>query len=230
MSFEAISAARLCVIASPEPDTQLRCYCASNDACPKTQDMQNFAPLRTGCDPDKFSLAHTPNCDKALWKCYAIFSLYVLQLTQRPTPCKRNTMTHERLPKSAAAKSSSNRSFGLVFASIFLLFGLLPLLTHAPIRFWALVLSSVFLLASLAAPWTLGPLNRIWTQFGRMLHIAVSPIALGVLFFGLIAPLGLLMRCFGNDPLRLKFEPRAKTYWIKRESLTPLPGSFRKQF
>ena len=101
-------------------------------------------------------------------------------------------------------KGSSDRSLSLLVA-------LLPLLHGAPVRQWALLVFAVFLIASLVAPSILAPLNRLWTQFGRLLHRIVSPIALGILYYGVVTPTGLLMRLFGKDPLRLKLDREA--FW-----------------
>ncbi len=79
-------------------------------------------------------------------------------------------------------------------------------------------------------PSLLAPLNRVWTKFGLLLHKVVSPIVLGVMFYLVITPTGLLMRLFGKDPLRLKFDGTAKSYWIPREPPGPKPDSIKDQF
>jgi hypothetical protein len=88
----------------------------------------------------------------------------------------------------------------------------------------------VFLLLAGILPRALGPLNWLWTQFGLLLHKIVSPIVLGVLFFLVFTPLGLAMRLFGGDPLRLRFQPDAPSYWIERSPPGPAPDSLKNQF
>ena len=78
-------------------------------------------------------------------------------------------------------KSSSDRTFGLVFAAFFAVVALLPLWSGRGPRVWAAVLSGLFLLAGLAAPKILAPLNRAWTLLGGLLHKVTSPIILGIL-------------------------------------------------
>ncbi|HQR50033.1 MAG TPA: SxtJ family membrane protein, partial [Methylophilaceae bacterium] len=95
---------------------------------------------------------------------------------------------------------------------------------------WALELSGGFLLLALVIPRVLAPANRAWTKFGLLLHDIVSPIALGILFFVVVTPTGLLMRLLGKDPLRLRFERSAKSYWIVRTPPGPDAESLKNQF
>jgi hypothetical protein len=67
-------------------------------------------------------------------------------------------------------------------------------------------------------------------KFGEMLHRIVSPLALGIVFYFTVLPTGLLLRLFSNDPLRLRFDPTAKSYWIKREPPGPAAESLKNQF
>ena len=127
-------------------------------------------------------------------------------------------------------KSSSDRSFGIVFTVFFAIVGLLPLLHAHGIRLWALTLSAVFLLLALLIPSVLAPLNRFWTKFGMLLHHIVSPIALGILFFLVVTPIGLIMRALGKDPLRLRFDRSAASYWIERTPPGPDADSLKNQF
>lgn len=127
-------------------------------------------------------------------------------------------------------EGSSNRSFGFVFTVFFLIVGLLPLLHGEAYRLWALVLSGLFLLLALAVPAVLSPLNRIWMKFGLVLHSIVSPLALGILFFLVVTPTGLLMRLFRKDPLRLNLDKSATSYWIDRQPPGPAPESLKQPF
>jgi hypothetical protein len=138
---------------------------------------------------------------------------------------------HEHAPRHASQiQTSSDRSFGFVFAAVFLIIGLYPLLHAAGIRIWAVVISGLFLLLAAFVPHVLAPANRLWTKFGLLLHNIVSPIALGILFFLVVTPTGLLMRLFGKDPLRLRFDPAAGSYWIKRDPPGPAADSLKNQF
>lgn len=138
---------------------------------------------------------------------------------------------HEHSPRHASPiQSSSDRSFGFVFAVVFLIIALYPLLHAQGVRIWAIAVSGVFLLLAMLLPHVLAPANRLWTKFGLLLHNIVSPIALGILFFLVVTPTGLLMRLFGKDPLRLRFDAAADSYWIKRDPPGPTADSLNNQF
>ena len=113
---------------------------------------------------------------------------------------------------------------------VFLLVASYPLFFGDGIRVWSVLIALAFGACALAAPDWLAPLNRVWTRFGFLLHKIVSPIVLGVMFFGVVAPTGLLMRLVGKDPLRLRLDEQARTYWIERRPPGPSPESFKDQF
>ena len=113
-------------------------------------------------------------------------------------------------------KVGSNRSFGIVFFVVFLLIGLYPLLKNNDIRIWSLIVSSVFLLLGLKNSKILTPLNMLWFKFGMMLGKYVSPIVMGLVFFLVVTPTGIIMRIFNKDLLKLK-KRNINSYWIKRD-------------
>lgn len=127
-------------------------------------------------------------------------------------------------------QGSSDRSFGWVMAIFFGLVGLWPLFAGHAARGWALGLSAGFAVAAVFAPRVLAPLNQAWMHFGLLLHKITNPIILGLAFYIVIAPIGLLMRLTGHDPLRLKRDDQATSYWITRQPPGPPPSSFPRQF
>ena len=129
-----------------------------------------------------------------------------------------------------AVKTSSDRSFGLVFAVFFFLIGLMPLLHGRELRRWAILVATAFAVLALIAPAVLAPANRLWTRFGMLLHSVVSPVALGIFFFLVVTPTSLIMRLLGVDPLRLRKNPATPSYWINREPPGPAPDSLDRQF
>jgi hypothetical protein len=137
---------------------------------------------------------------------------------------------HENLSPTDEVKSGSDRSLGVVFTVVFGIIGLLPLWNGENIRIWAMIIAGLFLGAALIFPKVLGPLNRIWFQFGLLLHKIVSPVVMGFIFFVAVVPTGLLMRLFGKKPLDLDFDPSQKSYWKHRTPPSPEPGSMKRQF
>ena len=139
-------------------------------------------------------------------------------------------MAHEDLTREQDVEGSSDRSFGVVFAVVFLVLAVWPLLHGETLRWWALVVAAVFGLIALVKPALLAWLNRQWMKLGILLGKVVSPIALGVLFYGVITPIGAVLRLAGKDPLRLRFDRAADTYWIRRDPPGPPPDSMTNQF
>ena len=138
--------------------------------------------------------------------------------------------SHESAARNQVVKVSSNRSFGLVFTFFCAIVGGLSYYHNGAHWHWWLTASAVFALLALAAPSVLAPANKLWSKFGLMLHAIMSPIILAILFFVFVTPIGLLMRLTGKDPLRRRFEPATKCYWILREPPGPAPETFKNQF
>ena len=113
-------------------------------------------------------------------------------------------------------KISSNRSFGIVFFIVFLLIALYPLLKGNDLRIWSLVISFIFLILGLINSKILTPLNRLWFKFGLLLGKFISPIIMGIIFFIVVTPIGIIMRLFNKDLLNLKFNKK-ETYWIDKK-------------
>ncbi len=137
---------------------------------------------------------------------------------------------HESIHRSDAPPKASERSFGIVFTVVFALIGLLPLFSGGGVRIWALAIAALFLILAFAAPNLLKPLNRAWMALGNLLHKIVSPLVLGLLFLIAVVPTGLFLRLSRKDPLRLKLDKSAKTYWQERTPPGPPPGSLKNQF
>ena len=113
-------------------------------------------------------------------------------------------------------KIGSNRSFGLVFFVAFLLISIYPILNNGDIRIWSLIFSSIFLILGLLNSKLLSPLNKMWFKFGIFLGKLISPLIMGLIFFVVVTPIGLLMKVLRKDLLNLKFNNH-KSYWIKKK-------------
>jgi len=138
--------------------------------------------------------------------------------------------THEDLSRKQAVKQSSDKFFGLTFFVFFLAIALLPIIHGNPPRIWAGILSALFFLLALLAPKLLAPANSLWLKFGALLHAITSPIILGIMFYLVITPIGLIMRAMGKDLLRLKLDRECRSYWIEREPPGPEKNSLNRQF
>lgn len=143
---------------------------------------------------------------------------------------KHRIGTHETFAGHAPVRAGSDRTFGLVFAAVFALIAILPMLHGRAPHVWALVIGMAFLATALTRPALLHPLNRLWFRFGILLHRLVTPVVLGVLFYLVLTPTAAVMRVFGKDPLQRRFDPEAESYWIRREPPGPAPESMVDQF
>ncbi len=131
------------------------------------------------------------------------------------------------MERNSNIKISSNRNFGLVFFIVFLIVSIWPLTYDEPVRIWSAIISLVFLILGLMNSILLTPLNKLWFKFGMILGAIVSPVVMGVVFFLVVTPIGLIMRIIGKDLLNKKFDKKKITYWIKRDTLI---GTMKRQF
>ena len=118
-----------------------------------------------------------------------------------------------------------NITFGILFFIFFLIIGLYPLKSGGVIRIWSIVLSLVFLFITIIRPNLFTFLNRLWIQFGIFLGKIISPIVMGLVFFVVITPIGILVKILKKDVMSLKIG--ASSYWINRKDKIQ---SMKKQF
>lgn len=142
---------------------------------------------------------------------------------------ERGSGFHENL-QGQAHEGPSDRAFGYTFVAFFVLVALLPRVHHRPLRWWALGMAGLFLLATVAFPAVLKPLNVIWMKFGLLLSRITNPIVTGLMFYLFFTPASIILRAMGKDPLRIKCDAGLQSYWITRTPPGPAPESMRRQF
>ena len=123
-------------------------------------------------------------------------------------------------------KLPSNRNFGIVFAIVFLIISLWPLLSQTEVRIWSLIVSIIFLTLGLINSKLLLPLNKIWFKLGIFLGNFIAPIVMGIIYFFVVTPTGLIMKMLGKDLLNLK-KNNKDSYWIKKDNSN---SSLKNQF
>ena len=114
-------------------------------------------------------------------------------------------------------KLPSNRSFGLLFFFVFIIIGLWPIIDSESIRIWSVIISLIFFILGIFNAKILTPLNKVWMSFGKLLGNFVSPIVMGIIFFGVVTPTGLILKLFSKDILNLK-KNKNDTYWLKKDN------------
>ena len=123
-------------------------------------------------------------------------------------------------------KIGSNRSFGVVFFVVFLLIGLWPILKGNEIRIWSIAISLIFFILGILNSKILTPFNKGWFRFGIFLGNFISPIIMGIVFFLVVTPTGLIMKLFRKDLINLK-KNNSSTYWIEKKDIK---SSMKNQF
>ena len=142
----------------------------------------------------------------------------------------RSAGLHEDLDRKSDLTAGSERAFGFVFAVVFSVVGLWPLIDGGIVWLWALAVAFLFALAAAVWPPVLRPLNRFWLRFGQLLHGIVSPLVMALLFFATVTPMALILRIIGKDPLRRRFDSNIDSYWISRKPAGPAPETMKNQF
>ena len=122
-------------------------------------------------------------------------------------------------------KIKNNITFGILFFIFFVIIGFYPLISNEPIRIWSVIISLVFLIITIIKPNLFTFLNKLWVKFGFLLGKIISPIVMGLVFFFVVTPIGILVRIFKKDFIGLK--RGASSYWINREDKLQ---SMKKQF
>ena len=133
-------------------------------------------------------------------------------------------------PDTEPTKLPTDRSFGVTFAVVFCLIAGWMAWSSMPGFVWLISAAGALLAVAWIYPRLLRPLNRLWMAFGLLLHRIVSPIVLGVMYFGLFAPIALVLRVKGRDAMRQTADPDASSYWIDRDPPGPPPESLPNQY
>ena len=129
------------------------------------------------------------------------------------------------MKNSINIKNKDNITFGVLFFILFLIIGIYPLKSGGVIRIWSVILSSLFLIITIIRPNLFTFLNRLWIQFGILLGKIISPVVMGLVFFFVVTPIGILVRILKKDVMGLK--RGTSSYWINREDKVQ---SMKKQF
>jgi hypothetical protein len=137
---------------------------------------------------------------------------------------------HEDLSRQSAEDKSSERGLGITFAVILFIIGIVRL--YNAHDWWIACLSASAIFAFFAYFWVapLRPLNNLWHRFGLLLFHIINPIVMAIIFYLTIFPIGVLMRLFGKDPLKLILDRKAETYWQVRIPSETTPDNMKNQF
>ena len=112
---------------------------------------------------------------------------------------------------------NKNKSFGILLFFVFLVISFLPLFSKNEVRIWSLVIALIFLLLAILNPKLLSPFTKLWIKLGDLIGKFISPIIIGIIYFLILTPIGLLMKILKKDLLNLKFS-KNETYWVRRKT------------
>ena len=112
------------------------------------------------------------------------------------------------------------RQFGFTFGCVIAgLFGLvIPWLFDLNYPYWPWVVLLVFVAWALIAPTSIEPFYKLWMRFGLLLNAVMSRVVLGIVFYLVVLPTGLIIRLKGRDPMNRKFDNNLESYRIKHEN------------
>jgi len=109
------------------------------------------------------------------------------------------------------------RQFGLVVGGVFAVIGLWPLVVRSESpRLWAMALGSLLMVLGAVVPQSLRQVQAAWMKVGHVLGAINTKIILGIVYYLLITPMGLIMRLMGKDPMQRAVTPGTDTYRVVR--------------
>jgi hypothetical protein len=117
----------------------------------------------------------------------------------------------------------SDRKFGWTFAAVFFLIGAI----YHP---WMIGLAGVIAIVTLTRAEWLAPAKHAWMKLGEVLNRVVSPVVMGVIFFGVFTPVAVVMRFAGRDALALRLDKTLASYWVRRDPPGPADDSFKEPY
>lgn len=124
-------------------------------------------------------------------------------------------------------KKHDLKVFALIWAGIFMVIGLLPLIKSGDMRVWSVIVSILFAIVAFVKPEILTQFYTIWTKVGEFIGGIISKIVMFILFYGLFTPVAIFLRLIGKDLLNKKIDKSQESYWIERETQ---PQSMKNQF
>lgn len=109
------------------------------------------------------------------------------------------------------------RQFGLIVGGIFCVIGLWPMIfRNEDPRLWSLILGGTLVVLGLAVPRSLKQIHYVWMKIGHVLGTINTRIILGIVYYALITPMGVIMRLMGKDSMHRLSEQDVTTYRIVR--------------
>jgi len=142
----------------------------------------------------------------------------------------KNKGFHEDFSREQLPEPGSTRSFAITMAVVLGGVGSYLLFKSQPMAYVLLSVAAVFLLLEWIWSRALEPFNWLWFKLGMLMGMVMSPVVMGIIFFAVVTPIGLIRRLGGADSLRLKKDPPCDSWWQEREPPGPDPEQLPRQF
>ena len=121
-----------------------------------------------------------------------------------------------------AATRKELRQFGLMVGAVFTVIGLWPLVFRGePLRLWAIGTGGLLIACGGILPQLLAPIHKGWMWVGHIMGWINTRILLGIVFYALVTPIGLVFRLMGKDTMRQAFAESSTTYRVVRSPRPP---------
>lgn len=122
------------------------------------------------------------------------------------------------------------RKFGITFGTALCLLGNLAYWRGKDYYNYFLIISVVFLFSGITAPVLLKPIQKVLMSLAILIGWVLTQIILGVLFYLVVTPTGLLARLFGKDFINRKFDKNAQSYWIPKKEVPFDQKNYENQY
>lgn len=132
--------------------------------------------------------------------------------------------------KSIKSGKKELREFGFVMAVACAIFGGISLWRNGGAWPWWFGAGAAFLLPALAVPAALAVPQKAWMTLALMMGWVMTRVILAALFFGVLTPIGLVLRATGRRLLNLELEPSSSSYWCERDHSKKSLASYERQF
>jgi hypothetical protein len=137
---------------------------------------------------------------------------------------------HEDFSREQLPEPGTTRSFAITMAVVLGAVGVFLLFKSSPMAWVWLSIAATLLALEWLWPRALVPLNWLWFKLGMLMGMVMSPLVMGIIFFVVVTPIGLIRRLGGADSLRLKADPDRDSWWQDREPPGPDPEQLPRQF
>lgn len=120
--------------------------------------------------------------------------------------------------RSLSATSADIRKFAFLVGGVLLALGALALWKSHEWGYYVLGVAALLIILGALAPPVLKPVYYVWMSLALVMGMIMTTLILGILFYLVITPMGLMMRLFGRDPMHRHYGPASQTsYWIPRK-------------